>query len=212
MKFPLIFSPRIRADGFFSLLIVFFFSFYVLSMPRLFIAISLPDSVRRSLAYLGADRVEGLRPVAPERMHLTLRFLGNEEIDPVIEALGSLSPPNSFSLSLSGTGVFGSRRRPTVLWAGVEACSALLDLQESVEQALHGHGFPRETRPYFPHITLGRFRREPAPSDASVAEFLKQHESLRLPPFPVNSFELFASESDQDGVRHRVIQRFPLRM
>ena len=47
-------------------------------MRRLFIALSLPDEVRERLSSLGGG-VPGARWVAPENLHLTLRFLG--EVD-----------------------------------------------------------------------------------------------------------------------------------
>jgi hypothetical protein len=44
---------------------------------RLFIAIDLPDDVRRRLARLVAAAPPGVRPTRPGQMHLTLHFLGD---------------------------------------------------------------------------------------------------------------------------------------
>ena len=70
---------------------------------------------------------------------------------------GRASSP--FSLELSDVGMFPNERQPRVLWAGVGGdLDALLTLQEQVEQALSPLGFPREKRPFNPHLTIGRVR------------------------------------------------------
>ena len=42
---------------------------------RLFLAIALPEALRAQLAGLGRG-LSGARPVAPENLHLSLRFIG----------------------------------------------------------------------------------------------------------------------------------------
>ena len=44
-------------------------------MPRLFVALALPDPLREQLADL-AGGIPGARWVAPENYHLTLRLIG----------------------------------------------------------------------------------------------------------------------------------------
>jgi 2'-5' RNA ligase len=64
-----------------------------------------------------------------------------------------------FSLELSGLGVFPNYKRPRVIWLGVGGqIETLLRLQKRIDDQLELLGFPREKRPFSPHITLGRVR------------------------------------------------------
>ena len=45
-------------------------------MPRLFVAVWSPDEVLRELAAMPRPEVDDLRWTKPERLHITLRFLG----------------------------------------------------------------------------------------------------------------------------------------
>jgi 2'-5' RNA ligase len=56
-----------------------------------------------------------------------------------------------------GLGAFPSPERPNVLWVGVEA-EGLIKLQRDVEGQLAELGFDQETRPFHPHVTVGRVK------------------------------------------------------
>lgn len=131
---------------------------------RTFIAVPLSQQCHELLSDLqgrmrplGAD----VRWVATSSIHLTLKFLG--EIDParVPQLVDSLRNCSSgifrFKLRLHGLGGFPNLRSPRVIWCGLEGdTDKLLLLQESVEKACADLGFPPETRPFHPHLTLGR--------------------------------------------------------
>ena len=101
---------------------------------RLFIALSLPEEVRERLSLL-AGGLPGARWVAPESLHLTLRFVG--EVDApqahdLDDVLSTIDLPE-FELTLRGLGTFDEGRRLRSLWAGVEPNETLLRLQAKVE-------------------------------------------------------------------------------
>ena len=134
---------------------------------RVFIAIQISADASQALAELKERLAEtvprGVRWVDPKGIHLTLKFLG--DIDPslagrVVEAMGQPGQASSpFNLQLSGVVMFPNERQPRILWAGVGGdVDALLALQEQVEQAISPLGFPREKRPFNPHLTIGRVR------------------------------------------------------
>jgi len=95
-------------------------------------------------------------------MHLTLVFLG--EVDetramPLIEDIGReiVQPP--FDVVFGELGVFPPRGAPNVLWTGVTAgAEPAIALQRIVSERVSRHGFPPETRPFRPHLTLARWR------------------------------------------------------
>ncbi|HEX7523736.1 MAG TPA: RNA 2',3'-cyclic phosphodiesterase, partial [Candidatus Deferrimicrobium sp.] len=133
---------------------------------RAFLGIGLPTGVREAIASATAE-VRGLHdPVAwaaPANLHITLDFLG--EISPERVALVERSMRDvasgigPFSLTAEGGGAFPGTRYPRVLWVGfLEPLELVRQLQQNMENALSGVGFPREDRPFHPHITVGRTR------------------------------------------------------
>ena len=134
---------------------------------RLFVAVTLPPEVRDVLAgvigRLRAADLRGVRTVAPEGVHITLKFLGNVDADRVptlseaLSAAGEGAAP--FRLALQGLGAFPEGRAPRVLWAGVGGdADALGALARRVDDACAGLGFTRERREFSPHLTIARLR------------------------------------------------------
>ena len=138
---------------------------------RAFVALPLDDRAREAIAELQArlrPRLVGIRLVRPEGMHLTLRFLGPtsptqiETLRPLLAAAAAACPPAD--VRVAGLGTFPERGSPRVLWLGIEAPPAILDLQRACERAARAAGFEREERPFKAHLTLGRWRdRAPRP-------------------------------------------------
>ncbi|MCU7724211.1 RNA 2',3'-cyclic phosphodiesterase [Actinoplanes sp. KI2] len=116
-------------------------------LSRLFVALFPPQAVVRSLrAVLPA----GAALTHPSKWHVTLVFLGEAPTDEVSSVLSGVAPRGNFSLRLSGGGRFG-----TAAWAGVTGdLEALASLQEGLRTLLSDSGFPSETRPYQPHLTV----------------------------------------------------------
>ena len=133
---------------------------------RLFVALDLPEGVRRALAAWGAEAGEAfggrLRAVPPENLHLTLAFLGGrEEAEvPAIGAIVTATAGATPHLSL-GAPLWLPPRRPGVLTIEVDDhTGALYTLHASLIAALHsGAAFMPETRPFRPHITVARVPR-----------------------------------------------------
>jgi 2'-5' RNA ligase len=135
---------------------------------RLFVAAELPPEVKAELTGAQERLRRGAPPVkwvAPEAMHLTMRFLGDTSVE-LIPDLGraistALAPHAAMALRLSGVGAFPNERRPSVIWAGIGgAVAALARAQADIEAALVGLGLAPETKPFRAHLTLGRVRRE----------------------------------------------------
>ncbi len=142
---------------------------------RTFIAIDLSDEMRAGLDRVaralrghlrGAGVADGvLRWSGVEKAHVTLRFLGETSTDQIEHVKGGLAAvlreQVPFALTLAGLGCFPSCARPTVVWVGITGdMAALGDLQSRVEQLAQSAGFPAETRPYSPHLTLARVGRQ----------------------------------------------------
>ncbi len=133
-------------------------------MTRLFIGIAISEMVQRPLAGLQAQLKPYQLPVrwsVPEKMHITLHFLGETEHAkiPVLAGVlhSVLSSTSAFELSLGHVGAFPNMLRPVVLWVGLAAeVDQLLALQSDVVTPLVSLGFVGEARVYHPHLTIGR--------------------------------------------------------
>jgi len=170
-------------------------------MARLFVALPLPESVKRSLEPL-ARGLGDVRWLDPEQQHLTLRFIGeldNGRLEEVAETLAVVEGW-PFDLGLEGLGHFPPRGEPQVLWVGVAKSPELAGLKRRIDRTLAAVGLPPEGRKFTPHVTLARVR---APlSRERLATWLMRHSLYRSERFPVSSFHLYSSRLKSDGAQH----------
>ncbi len=175
---------------------------------RLFIALSLPDHLRSRLCGL-CSGLPGARWVAPESLHLTLRFIGEvdgREAEDIDAALSGVRCPR-FPLALSGVGEFGDERRLRSVWVGVEANEILERLQAKVEQAVRRAGQPPEKRKFKPHVTLARFKSHPG---ARLEHYFAERSLFRCEPFQVTDFTLYSSYLSHEGAIYSPEAVYPL--
>jgi len=193
---------------------------------RLFFALPVPAPVKESLtAYLGKLRTPGLgvRWVDPELWHLTLRFLGEVEEKKLhrvtAAATAATAGGGDFPWRCRGLGAFPRLDRPAVLWAGVgPGAEEMARLAAALEARLEGEGFPREGRPFHPHLTLGRAAgtsrgrrgRRPAPVAERVLDLFRAAEERDFGPARAEAVELVASRLTPAGPRYHRVESFPL--
>lgn len=133
------------------------------SNPHYFLAVPLPDHVRRALGWW-AEQLQARLPFKqwphPQDYHITLAFLGAsgfKQINQLKKEIGTvIQNHSSFPLSLDVPGTFGRSGQPSVLWAGVSSDGALYSLQRDIHKACQSAGFELDKRPYKPHITLAK--------------------------------------------------------
>ncbi|WNS41250.1 RNA 2',3'-cyclic phosphodiesterase [Paenibacillus sp. MMS20-IR301] len=131
---------------------------------RLFIAVPLPENLRKYLRNESARVSSGLkfaRWTHLEDFHITLQFLGDtpkKDIPALAKALREVaSASKGFQLQLGEWGTFGLPDSPRVLWAGVSGdLEPLLELQKRIVSATLPLGYTAETRTYNPHLTIAR--------------------------------------------------------
>ncbi|MCW5771832.1 MAG: RNA 2',3'-cyclic phosphodiesterase [Rhodospirillaceae bacterium] len=177
-------------------------------MLRLFVAVPLPPEVQDRLEHIGFG-IPGAAWVPGENMHITLRFLGevsNAEAADIDDALMSVRAP-AFDMTLEGVGHFGSLRQTRSLWAGVARNPALQHLRDKVESALVRFGRPPESRKFVPHVTLARFKTE---TGHHLANFLAEHNLLKIGPIRIEGFTLFQSHLKRDGSLYEALADYPL--
>ena len=177
-------------------------------MLRLFVGVPLPEAIRDRLAGLRAG-LPGAKWVAPENMHLSLRFVGEvprhqaEDIDHALAAVRG----RPFDMTLAGVDFFGTGDKVRVLWVGVRRSDALMHLQDKVESAVVRTGLDPERRKFKPHVTLARFKGRPG---NHVGAYVENHDGFTAGPFPVDHFVLFRSHLGREGAHYEVLAEYPL--
>ena len=179
----------------------------ILLMPRLFVAIDLPEEIRRSLQAIQPEVASGIRVTPPEQLHLTLHFLGEADVAAVSAAIMP-TIPHELSLAGQGVGSFRGRDGQIILWAGIEPDSDLLGLQRQMGARLEEAGFVVEKRPYKPHITLARLKGRAGRK--LTAEWEAAHSEFTIPRTPVTAITLYSSTLGRDGAVHSPEVVFPV--
>ena len=112
--------------------------------------------------------------------------------------LVAAAPP--LTLRLAGAGRFGSLRRPSVAWAGVDGdVGALTMLAGGLAELARGLELPVEERPFRPHLTLGRWAPR-RPADGTLTDRLAGY---RGPAWPVDEVLLLESRPGARPVYER---------
>lgn len=160
------------------------------------------------------------RWTSPENLHFTLKFLG--EVSPgrlpeIKDALsGCVAPGGSFELDLGHIGFFPNEIHPNIVWIGVgKGRQALVDLAKNVDDVCCSLGFPKENRPFQPHLTIARVRSD---RNCSEAQSHSAVGSKRVPEINhviqattrVKSFSLIECQLKPGGPVYRSLADFSL--
>src|SRR5947208_14981735 len=124
---------------------------------RVFIAVDLPNELRKEFADLERQlkpSTDTARWVAPESIHITLKFIGEvpeKSTDDIDAALTGLTW-KPFTITVRGVGFFPGNRSPRVFWAGMEA-PTMGRLPEQLHAHLERQGFDKAELACRPDIT-----------------------------------------------------------
>lgn len=184
---------------------------------RIFTAVNLSvPSVRRMGELQQRLRLEQapslkVRWVPPPNLHVTVKFYGAlraEQVEAVRDAArraAALVKP--FGLSAHGLGVFPSPEKPRILWVGLtDGAETLQDLFRRLEDASEELGFPRDTRSFRPHLTIGRIKE----GNAGVPEWLAAHGEVDCLTSAVEELVVYESRLQRAGAEYVVHARIPL--
>jgi len=188
---------------------------------RSFVAIELPEEARKGLARLRneleRDEHRFVKWVDPGGIHLTLKFLGNIPSKRVTEVTGAMEEATQgtspLHLQISGLGVFPGLKQVRVLWVGIGGeVDKLSKLQRNIDSALAGLGFPKEERPFAPHLTLARIRQGASPSERrSFGELVDSTIFEEKYPVEVETVNLMKSQLTPAGAIYTRLSAVRLR-
>jgi len=195
---------------------------------RIFIAINLPQEIKRALASEQEkieelftpyrNEVSGTGPVRwtkPENLHITLAFLGyltDEELVEVLRITKEVASRHQpFSINLNKILYGPPKMPPRMVWVEGEKSKDLANLQIDLEKSLTSSGkirFEPEERSFTCHITLARIKqwefRQIEPDERPQVD-----EDISL-SFDVNSIEVMESQLKRAGPEYTVLESAPL--
>lgn len=166
---------------------------------RLFVAVWPPPGVVATLAALPRPVVPGVRWTTPDQWHVTLRFLGDAEPGPALDALVAIEPPGP---AVAGVGPATGRLGRRVLHVPV---SGLEVLAAATVAATAGVGRPPEDRAFAGHLTLARAG--PTAGGGVLTRLAGVPVDAR---FAVTELTLVCSHRGPAGARYEVVGRHPL--
>jgi 2'-5' RNA ligase len=184
---------------------------------RTFVAVAISSAVRDgAMRLIERFRATGaeVKWVAPENMHITLKFLGDvdsREIHRVCEAVqGAVADAAPFEFEVRGAGAFPKPSRPRTVWLGVaQGREELIDLNKRVERPLEKLGFRREARRFQPHLTIGRVRRG-GPGVAELGTLIGEKGDVELGLTTARELVVFSSQLDRSGPTYEALAHAPL--
>ncbi len=182
-------------------------------MIRTFVAIDLPRAIQGGLAQFVQILQRANAPVSwvkPDRIHLTLKFLGDvheDRIPSLCDALQTVSDgARPFSIQPAGCGAFPSIKQMRVVWVGLRGdVEPLRSLQARVEESLKPLGFEPEDRPFRAHLTVGRVKG--SQRARVLQQALLDNQSFSTEAFDVTELVLYKSELRPEGAQYTPLCR-----
>jgi 2'-5' RNA ligase len=178
-------------------------------MPRLFVAIDLPDDIKVQIEELCAFGMPGVKWVDSKQYHLSLGFIGEvdfDQQDSISTALAKIKN-KAFDLSLGGMGLFPNTKSPRVIWVGVKKSEELLKLQKKVEFQLSQIGISKEHKKFRPHITIGRVKSNKI---KRIGDYIAHYDMFRTGSFDIQGFSLFQSKLTPSGAIYSKVSTYQL--
>lgn len=183
---------------------------------RLFVALDLPDRVRSGIVSWGREALDdpALRPLDEGALHITLAFLGylpEKEIPRLAGIVESHRGPAP-SIELGDPVQIPARGRPRLFALPAESPGAV-ELQGRVQEGLvEARLYKPEKRPFWPHVTVARVRREKRGSSrpARVSRPPGGLPKALLRPFDGVRVTLYRSQLQPQGAQYTPLAQVEL--
>ncbi len=184
-------------------------------MIRLFIALTIDHDIMQKFSAIITDfKSHGgkVKWVDAKNMHITLKFLGNTDPNMVesikTELNKSVANFQAIESEFSSLGGFPNLRKPKVIWTDLEKNKdVVIKLAQAIEHACVAVGFEKNSKPFTPHLTLGRVK---SYDDLSgLTEYLASYQFENL-PINFNSVKLIQSTLTQEGPIYRTLDEIKL--
>ncbi len=179
---------------------------------RAFIAIDIGEKEEIVELLKELKKIKGrIKPVEPENIHLTLKFLGEIDegmIGNIKEAIEkSIEGISPFKASLSGLGVFTSIDYMRVLWIGFKDEGQTKKIAAELEKELHKYGFKKE-KGFTPHVTIARIKSKEVKEE--IRKFIERYKEKSFGEVECNEIRLKKSILKPEGPIYKTIEEIKL--
>ncbi|BBM87657.1 RNA 2',3'-cyclic phosphodiesterase [Candidatus Uabimicrobium amorphum] len=183
-----------------------------MSSKRMFIAFPFHDEVKNKIAQLQSvlrnQMPQGIKWVEKQSFHVTVKFLGDTDqmlIPKITEIMKSVVVDKTpQEIELKELGIFPGKRKPRVLWLGIDGAKDLLQgTYDDLENKLEDLGFAKETKysGFNPHITLGRIKELPE----NFFPVFRAHEKSYTTKCQIEALTLYESQFIRNGKSKKVV-------
>jgi RNA 2',3'-cyclic 3'-phosphodiesterase len=191
-----------------------------MNTTRTFVAVELSAAIHQALNDIMLTykhySLQAVHWVPVKNIHLTLRFLGDttpQQIETVKQSTRVLAQQYSpFEINVEGSGVFPNFKHPRVIWVATKSPDSLFQLQAAIENNCRQIGFASETRPFSPHLTLGRV--SPNAGNQEIEKLIKTLSEVKvghLGQCKIERITFFKSDLNPSGAVYSPLAYFPFK-
>ncbi len=173
---------------------------------RTFIAIPFNEKIKLKInefeEYFKKKTGYSGRLIPADKIHLTMKFLGDTDIDlfdKIKDRLAHVGYLNIvFRVTIYGIGVFPNLKYPRVLWLGLKSIpSELIKLKNDIETVISPIGFAEEEREFCPHLTISRIKKKKLTEIEK--KFIKNNKQFNIGELEVNKIDFVESQLSSNG-------------
>jgi 2'-5' RNA ligase len=163
------------------------------------------SAVQKLLIETGAD----LRLVAPQNIHITIRFLGGINpamVEKVYEAMKTVKF-RPFIVQIRGLGVFPNINYPRVVWAGMtDGVEQLKSIFIQLEPKIRALGFEADAYGFSPHLTIARVKS--GANKQRLAELVTNRKDYEFGIIKADCLRLKKSQLSPKGPTYSTLKEF----
>jgi 2'-5' RNA ligase len=163
------------------------------------------SAVQKLLIETGAD----LRLVAPQNIHITIRFLGGISpalVEKVYEAMKTVKF-RPFIVQIRGLGVFPNINYPRVVWAGMtDGVEQLRSIFLQLEPKIRALGFEADAYGFSPHLTIARVKS--GANKQRLAELVTNRKDYEFGIIKADCLRLKKSQLSPKGPTYSTLKEF----
>lgn len=181
-------------------------------MIRLFVSLNLPEEVKDKLIEIrnSVVPVQNLRWESKEKLHLTLKFIGevdNFKLDSIKDELRFIEDYPAIKCEIFKFDFFFRNKIPAILWAGLKTDEIIFSLVDELNNRLKNLSIPLEDKKFKSHLTLMRIKKNPGNN------FVNSFKNFTFEPiiFKANSVSLIKSELNSSGSKYFEIKNYKLK-
>lgn len=182
-------------------------------MIRLFVALKIPGEIKEEIfkhCYAASENPADFRWEAKEKVHLTLKFIGDVKEDiltHIIDELEFVKNYNSFNCTISKFGFFFRDNKAKILWCNLQTDDSIILLVKELNSRLQKYDIEIERRKFKGHLTLLRIK------NRVTEKFIQNFKEYLFDPIEFNTKEIALVQSilKPTGSKYKVLKIYELK-